>query len=245
MVGVSLALSACLGSDFADSLEGSWEMASGQHRGQPIEVLATHPITLTFDDDRIGGRAACNSYGGTYALAGASLEIADISWTEMACHPPEVMASEATYLISLGEIHNIEIDQDGLVLTGPQTTLTFVRLYPVPTADLVGTVWVLDSVVQGDTVMSVSGERATLELYTDGSLIGSTGCRDISGSYQVFGAEVQLTRFSAAGECPDELTDQDNKIISALEGGFRVEIEGDRMTTWATGDEGLVYRADS
>ena len=42
-----------------------------------------------------------------------------------------------------------------------------------------------------------------------------------------------------------ELVEQDSRVISVLEGGFRIEIEGDRMTTWVAGDEGLIYRADS
>ena len=92
---------------------------------------------------------------------------------------------------------------------------------------------------------SVSGERATLELFTDGSFIGSTGCRDISGSYVISGPNVQFTNWGAHGECPSEFAQQDSRVISALEAGFRVEIEEDQMTTWVAGDEGLIYRADT
>jgi len=116
---------------------------------------------------------------------------------------------------------------------------------PITTADLQGTVWILDGLVQGEAVTSVSGDRATLEFFTDGSLIGSTGCRTITGSYVVSGAEVTFTDWAAYGECPASLATQDSRVISGLEGGFRVEIEGDTLTTWVTGTEGLIYKADS
>ena len=58
------------------------------------------------------------------------------------------------------------------------------------------------------------------------------------------GAEVQFTDLAASGECGEALAAQDNHVISALEGGFRVEIDGDQLTTRVSGDEGLVYRAE-
>ena len=115
----------------------------------------------------------------------------------------------------------------------------------VPEADLLNTVWVLESLIQGEAVTStVPDSRATLELFSDGSFIGSTGCRTIAGSYVINGAEVVFTSWGADGVCPVEMIDQDGRITSALEGGFRVQITEDRMTTWVRGNEGLVYRAE-
>jgi len=240
---LAMSVTACLGNDFEASLNGSWQLVSGEVDGTPVPVIETHPITLTIGEDAVGGTAACNSY--FYAGSLPVSEGQGFGVTEMACAPPETMEAEALYLQGLSEIDSIEHGSPNLTLTGPSVTLEFEPLDPVPTADLLGTVWVLDGLVQGESVSSVSGERATLELFTDGSFIGSTGCRSIVGSYIVYGAEVQFTNFGANGECSAELAEQDGRVISALEGGFRVEIEGDRMTTWVAGDEGLIYRADS
>jgi heat shock protein HslJ len=49
---------------------------------------------------------------------------------------------------------------------------------------------------------------------------------------------------SAQGECDPALADQDSHVVSVLEGGIRVEIEGNRMTLMAAGSEGLTYLAD-
>lgn len=225
---------------FGPDTYGDWELTGGWIDGEPIPILDTHPITLTIDDDGIGGVAACNHYGGTPGEDGYSI-------TEMACSPQEVMESEAAYMTALAMVEK-SVVEDGLLVVGHgenEIELMFERLEPVPTAELVGTVWVLDGLIQGDAVTSTMGERATLELFSDGSFIGSTGCRDISGTYVVTGGAVQFSQFRAEGDCPADLTTQDSRVISALEGGFRVEIEEDRMTTWVAGDEGLAYRADS
>ncbi len=247
LLALGMAIAACGGSELSGSVEGAWQLESGTHDGEPIPIVASHPITMTLESGQIGGTAACNGYGGEYQLSGNVFSITGgLAVTEMACQPDEVMESERRFLEALAEVGSVELQDETLVLSAGATGLIFTPLPPVPTAELTGTVWVLDGLIQGDAVSSpVAGERATLELFTDGSFIGSTGCRTISGTYQITGAEVQFTDWGADGECTEELREQDGRVISALEGGFRVEIEGDRMTTWVAGDEGLVYRAAS
>lgn len=108
--------------------------------------------------------------------------------------------------------------------------------------ELTGTVWVLESMVQGESVSDVGGERATLELFSDGSMLGSTGCRALNGRYAMAGDEVTMAELSAHGECPVELRDQDAMVVRVLGDGFRVEV-GDEILTLTTGREGLAYRA--
>lgn len=225
---------------FGPDTYGDWQLTGGWVDGEPIPILGSHPITLSIDENGIGGVAACNHYGGVPGGDGYAI-------TEMACMPQEVMESETAYMNALALVEK-SVVEDGLLVVGhgePEVELQYERIEPVPAADLLGTVWVLDGLIQGEAVSSVSGEQATLELFSDGSFIGSTGCRDISGSYVVVGGAVQFTDFRAEGDCPADLAEQDSRVISALEGGFRVEIEGDRMTTWVAGDEGLIYRAGS
>lgn len=241
----ALLLTACLGNDSEAGIEGPWQMTTGSYDSDPIPTLDSHPITITFDGDQLGGTAACNSYGGRWQENEGTFQILELSWTEMACAPPSVMESEASYLTALTNVESTEVIDGELVMAGSRTEMTFERLEPVPTAEMQATVWVLDGIIEEETVRSVSGERATLEFFTDGSFIGSTGCRTISGTYEVTGVVVQFTNFGADGDCSFDLADQDNDVISSLEGGFRVDIQGDRMTTWNEGDEGLTYKADA
>lgn len=239
---IALTVTACLGNDFAYSLNGSRQLMSGEVDGTSILISSAHPVTLTINGDQIGGIASCNHYSGEVDLGG--FYVSGLSSTEMACSLPGTMEAEALYLQGLSRVDTAGLEPPNMVLSGEDVRLEFEPLPPIPTADLLGTVWVLIGRVNGESVSSVSGERATLELFTDGSFIGSTGCRDISGSYIVTGAEVQSTNFVAHGVCSLDLVLQDSQVISALEGGFRVEIEEDQLTTWSAGGEGLIYRAD-
>ena len=245
LLTLALMAAACAVVSDGSDIEGAWQLESGTFDDEPIPIVDSHPITMTLDGDQISGTAACNGYGGRYQISEGLFSITEFAMTEMACMPNNVMASESVFTTALFNVESVEVVDGNLVLTGSRTEMTFTELEPVPTAELTGTVWVLDGLIQGDVVSSVAGERATLELFTDGSFIGSTGCRTIAGSYQVSGAEVVFTHFTAEGECPADLAEQDSRVISALEGGFRVEIDGNTMTTWVAGDEGLVYQAGS
>jgi heat shock protein HslJ len=212
---------------------------------QPIPVVPSHPITITFDDDQVFGRAACNGFGGSYNLNGSEIAFVEFGMTEMACSPQEVMIAEQAFVNALFNVETVEVVDSELVLSGSRTELRFEPLEQIATPDLLGTVWVLDGLVQGEAVSSVNGERATLELFSDGSMIGSTGCRTLTGSYAIAGAEVAFTDLNANGDCPADLQTQDSSVLTVLEGGFSVEIDGNTLTLSISGDEGLIYRADA
>ncbi len=236
---------ACLGSDFADSLEGTWQLTSGTVEGTPVPIIDTHPITITFEGDQVGGTAACNSYGGSYELSGGSITFGNLAMTEMACSPDEVMEAESLYATGLTEVTSVTVDGD-LTLKGPGVELVFTHLEPVPDTELTGTVWVLDGLIAGDAISSVSGDRATIEFFTDGSVLGGTGCWVLSGHYTINGAELQMTDLSADGpECDPDLVAQDGHVIAALEGPMRVEIDGGRLTLTSPGGDGVTYQAEA
>ena len=122
---LALTVTACLGSDFSDSLEGSWQLVSGTADGADVPVLESHPITIVFDGEQVSGVAACNSYSGAYNLDGSSIEFGNLAMTEMACiDPPGVMEAEAAYAAALLSVDTVTID-DGLTLSGPDVELVF------------------------------------------------------------------------------------------------------------------------
>jgi heat shock protein HslJ len=116
-------------------------------------------------------------------------------------------------------------------------------LAPVPEAALLETVWVLDQLIDGETTATVGGEQATLLLRSDGTFTGSTGCRELTGTFVIRGDEILATRMSADGRCPADLADQDGHVVGVLGDGFTVAIEGDRLTVTAMGNLGLSYAA--
>ena len=221
-----------------------WELVSGTVHGAEIPIVEGHPITLSFTGEEAGGTAACNGYGGTVTVSKSEISFSDLASTAMACIPDSVMESETAYLEALPLVESFSMTEGELRLVGHGVELTYMALPPVPTSELTGTVWVLDSLIQGDSVSSVAGERATLEFFTDGSMLGSTGCRTLDAQYIVSGAEVIMTEMSAHGECPTELEAQDSHVVTVLGDGFRATTQANTLTLTASGEQGLVYRAE-
>lgn len=241
----ALILAACdLGLGGAVEVDGSWQLERGSQRGAALPVPDGGAITLEVDGEDIGGRAACNLYGGSIEVNGNRITLRASEMTEMGCEE-ELMAAEAAYIAAIGAVDRAARADDRLVLTGPNVELRFTLIPRVPQADLVGTRWILDGLVSGDAVSSTLGEEATLELADDGSFTGSTGCRTFGGDYAVNGGQVTVTHLvQDDGACADELAGQDEHVLDVIGGGFAVAVDGDRLTLSASDGLGLTYRAD-
>jgi heat shock protein HslJ len=224
--------------------EGSWVLVSGSTDAGEIPLVDDHPITLTIDGSTIGGTAACNGYGGRLEATAAGVEIRDLAWTAMACMPDEVMAAESAYTQSLSAVRAIRRDGQQLVLEGIGLELRFDPLPAPPTAELIGPIWLLDTLVDGDVATAPMGEPATLELRADGTFSGSTGCRPFDGQWVENGERLLATTF-AMGDvvCPVELAGQDNHVVSVIGDGFMPSVDGGRLTLTDSGGLGLVYRS--
>lgn len=252
--GLELNFRTAGGGDEVASLDGtSWQLVQGAGPDGDIPILAGWPITLQFDGDTLGGTAACNGYGGTFTIgdpvdpAGNQITIGELAQTEMACDGDgigDVMGSEAAFMDAMREVDEILVEGASLVLRGPAgTNLVFDLQAPVPTAELVGQLWLLDTLIDGEAASSVGGDPATLLLDEDGTVEAGTGCRQLTGEYVISGAAVLFTSSSMSGECRPELQDQDSHVVTVLGDGFSVAIDGQRLTLTSQGNEGLGYVA--
>lgn len=224
--------------------QGTWRLVSGSVDGREIPVADDHPVTLTIEGSEIGGTAACNHYGGRLTVTAGRLEIGDLAMTAMGCEEP-AMAIETAYLGALAVIDSIGADDEALVLRGPGVELRFEALPRPPTAELVDTTWVLDTVFVGDVAASPIGERATLELSSDGTFTGSTGCRTFSGEWLEQGEQIIAPSWGLdQAECSVEVSQQDAHVVSVIGDGFVPTIEGELLTLTDPGGVGLVYRAE-
>lgn len=246
LLALIVGLGACAAPEPPDAggLSGAWELVAGTVDGRHLTPIDGHPVTLSFDEGAVGGTAACNGYFGTYTADGERMTVSGLGSTAMACSPAEIMQLEALYLGALPRVSDFMLEEN-LLLSGDGVMLSFRLLPPVPVVEITDTVWVLDGLVQGDAVSTSMGERATLELFTDGSLLGSTGCRTLNGHYVIEGAEVQFTDFSAVGDCEPDLQAQDGHVVTVLGDGFRAEVDAQTLTITSAGNLGLIYRAES
>ncbi len=222
---------------------GDWVLTGGSIDGRNAPVLANHRITLTISGNRVGGTAACNSYGGEIAMGGDGIHLENLSQTEMACEDP-AMAAEAAYLGAMTRVRQIARDGEALVARGAGVDLRFAALPAPPTSDLVNTRWVLDTVLVGNVAAAPMGEPATLELHEDGTFTGSTGCRTFSGNWMEQGDQIQAPTWGMnETTCPPELSGQDDHVVSVIGDGFIPTIDGEVLTLMDPGGIGLVYRS--
>ena len=223
---------------------GDWVLTGGTIDGNDSSVLEDHRITMTIAGSQISGTAACNHYGGELTVDADGLQLGELNQTLMGCEEP-AMTAETAYLAALGRVREITRVGDELVARGDGVELRFAALLPPPTADLVGTVWLLDTVLVGDVAASPMGEPATLELSGDGSFIGSTGCRAFSGEWTEDGDQIVAPSWGLdQTTCPAELMAQDDHVVSVIGDGFIPTIDGDLLTLMDPGGIGLVYRAE-
>jgi heat shock protein HslJ len=228
----------------AESYDGTWELVEGQGPEGEVTIVTGYRITLTINGQDAGGTAACNSYGGNADIEGTSFRFGGGGMTDMGCEP-DVMEAEAAYISALQAADSIARDGDRLTLTGTDTELRFEIEPPLPTAELTDTIWKLESLIYGTGAdgTAASAEPAELLIKSDGTLTGTTGCRDLYGEWQEDGDEITFTTFGAEGNCPKELRDQDGHVVQVLGDGFVPTIEEDRLTVISQGNLGLQYRA--
>ena len=230
----------------ANELDGtSWTFVEGEGADQVgFRAPEGWPITISFDADTFGGTASCNGYGGTFVLGDSgAITLTEVGSTAMGCEPAP-MEAEELFLAALLGVGRYDVGGDTLTLSGDTVELIFERQAPLPTAELVGQLWLLDTLVQGETARSVAGDPATLLLRPDGTLEGGTGCRTLTGTWVDTGSQILFTSFSAEGNsCTPDLTEQDGFVITVLGDGFVPSIDGTRLTLTSVGDEGLSYQA--
>lgn len=230
--------------DEGPPLDGAWVLIAATLDGTTLSLNDQYRVTMTIDGSQISGRAACNSYGGAVSIDNGVFSLGEIAQTEMGCEPA-VMEIESKFMQGLFSVTGAARSGDIASLTGDGVEYTFELVPPVPIAELIGSIWVLDTIIQGDAASSTvaTADPATLLLNADGTFTGGTGCREISGEYVVSGDTVQFTSFSADGECRSDVEWQDGQVVTVLGDGFTVKIEGDRLIVTAPGGEGLSYKA--
>lgn len=220
---------------------GDWRLVEGSDGGAAIPLVKGSDVTMTVSGSQVSGRSACNLYGGEIIVVDGEVRFGAMFMTEMACDEP-IMASEAAFMAAMGKVRAARRDGERLTLTGAGVTLVFEWVEPPPTADIVDTTWVLDSIITGDAVSSVMGDPATLVLAADGALTGTTGCRSFTGRYTEANGEIRFVEFAMdQTDCDPGLAAQDSHVVSVLGDGFRATVEGQRLTLSSTGNIGLGY----
>ncbi len=206
-------------------------------------LVAGSRIRLSFLGDQVGAQAGCNSMGGTFGVDGDRLVVSQMFTTEMACDPP--LMAQDTWLAGFLDGATVDLAGDTLTLTQGDVRLTLDdREIADPDRPLLGTRWVVDGLISGDSVSSVPlGVTAALT-FSDGRVDVEAGCNRGGGSVKVtdttlaFGPIERTTK--ACG--PDAMAVEE-AVMAVLSGQAGYTIEAGSLTLDA-GDVGLMLRAE-
>ena len=231
---LALSLAAGCGSDDGNSMatgDGAepasfsgipWKLVSGLD----VEGVEEAPPSATFENGYVGGSTGCNHYSGPFTIDGDSLEIGMVISTQIAC-PPPADAVERAYLAALGEVAGWRMDGDALVLVngGGDELLRYEAASPVGD-------WEATSIQTGDALASpVPGTTITATFADDGTLSGSAGCNQYTGSYTLDGGAIEIGPLAAtkkACSAPEGVMEQEAAYLAALPTAthFRIDAGG-------------------
>ena len=210
-------------------------------------LVAGTRIRLTFRDGTdLGASAGCNSIGGTYAIVGGVLQVQAGGMTEMGCDP-ERHAQDDWLVAFLSSNPSVTLAGNDLTLTKDGTTIRLLdREIAEPDLALVGPVWTLDSIIQGDAVWSVpGGVVATLTFKPDGTVDVNAGCNrgggpaTVQGNQLAFGA-IATTKMA----CQPPAGTVESAVLGVLgQGQVTFAIDAARLTLIAPNGSGLAFTA--
>lgn len=240
-----LTLAAGCGSDetaVGDGLTGR-TFLSDRVTGHEL-VPGTH-LRLQFrDDGTVNVNTGCNHLFGELTIDDEVLEVSSMGGTEMGCDPPRHQQDEwiADFL---GAGPTWELAGDTLTLSSGDTVVVLTdRDVADPDRPLLDTEWVLDGIVDDDTVSSVPGEvRATLHVADE--RIGFRVCNEGSGDLTLGEGELTIgTMEQTHMACDPTTMEVEAAVIAALQGRIAFDIEAATLRLTHPDGHGLVLRAD-
>ena len=201
-------------------------LVSGRTARGPLAVTPETRVTLTFDDDGMGGKGPCNDYGADVELDGDTFDVpgSGIEQTLMGCTDERDEALESAYLSALMEVDTVARDGDTLTMTGENVELELGLEAPFPRADVTDRRWRLVAWTDDAGVERRPAWKPGLRPYVrfgdsggvGGRVSASTGCRVMEGRWRMWRGSPHITRASWRGTCPDRLMDQEMAVGDAL-----------------------------
>jgi heat shock protein HslJ len=234
------------GAQPVENVAGRQFLSTGvTEKGAPRPLEDGTRIQLAFEAVRLSANAGCNTMSGGYTITAGQLLVGDLATTMMACAQP-LMNQDQWLAAFLNKRPLIRVSGNDLTLEADGTIISFVdREVAEPDAELVGTLWTLESVTanQAVTVYNVT-PAPRLVLAPGGNVTFTTGCNDGFGTYT--STDTSIT-FSALGTtkkaCEPTAMTLESQVLSVLGAGtVAYEIDGSSLTL-KVGDNGLTYRA--
>jgi heat shock protein HslJ len=191
-------------------------------------------IRLGFGTDgQLTVSAGCNTLGATYRLDAGTLRTSGGAMTEIGCAQPAQAQDEWVFAFVLSG-PAATLNGNELTLTQGDLVGRFLdREVADPERPLVGTTWVVSTILSGDTASSIpQGIRATLRFGADGDVTVDTSCNTGGGTYRVDGANISFGPIALTKKaCPGAPADMERSVVATLNADHPT-YEIDASTLW-------------
>jgi heat shock protein HslJ len=241
---------------FADALlvqelaERTFISQKVEEGGSPHDLVAGTELSLIFHENReIGAAAGCNSTGGIFHIVDNRLVIDEMATTEMGCDP-SLHDQDSWYFGFLASSPTFAIEGDSLILDSGAIHIEFLdREVVQPDLDLVGPLWVVDTIIDGDSAINANWQApATLLFGENGQVDVFSGCNKGGAPYQVNGSQIVFGTLALTEiACPDDISQQLEDAVRAVFQEIQPvawDIEADRLSLDIEG-AGLAAVADA
>jgi putative lipoprotein len=195
-------------------------------------VLPDTPATAVFGSDgEISGTTGCNSYFGSYTLAGDSFTTGVLGMTEMACMAGGIMEQESAFINALSAAQTISREGDTLVIEYEGGELHFTAAPPAPQASLVGTIWRLTGFERGDAIMSVLSNTAITAVFGQDQITGLATCNRYGSSYTLDGSTITMNGVEQTEQdCQGNgIMEQEAMYTNALATAVSYTLDGEQL----------------
>ena len=221
---------------------------------KPHPLVPGSTLRVTFDQDRVGASAGCNTMSGsaTWSTGTLIVDSPTLAMTEMGCERP--LMEQDTWLADF-LTSEPQVTQAGasITMTGGRTVMVLTdEEVVVPDAELTGTSWRLDSITTGGSVSSVpGGVESTLQLDDTGGIVVFLGCNTGRGAYRVTDNVLTIEPLATTLKaCPAPAADVESAVAGFLRGDVTYSVDGDSLILTTQKNDGpglgptsLVYRS--
>lgn len=199
------------------------------------------------DNGEVNGNYGCNTFGSTADFKDDTVDFGAARSTEMACGDTPMKFEESlARTLSSGKF-TAESTDGKLTLT--TTDGDTVKLSEEKPAELYGTKWRVDSLMDHDVAQSLPEEARGKAWFTldekQGTLSGSLGCNEVSAKATVSEDEITLGNPRTTRKmCSDSLMAAERTLLGLFKGTVEYRIDHRSITLTSGNDLGIGAVAD-
>jgi len=214
--------------------------------GKPYTLVADTEVSFEFTDDgRLTVRPGCNMLEGPVDTTGGKLVVDGLITTDMACDPAR-MEQDSFVGKVLDASPSWELNGDRLTIKSGSTTFDLAPREAVrPDKELVGTTWVLDTLVDGEVASSMTAGAPEVTLVFDGQrVVADTHCNGVNAAYTMVDNRIvfepgAMTKMA----CEPEIMRGETAVYDVLSGEASYKLTDNTLSLTSSSGKGIQLHA--